>query len=283
MVHVRGVGRVRQVLHRLDGTKKILRRSVYQYWQNPAGDSIPIFLVGCGRSGTTMLVAQLAKTWQVQLYNEDHADAFDNWRLRDLSVIDDLIESSRAPFTIFKPILDTYRSRMLLSYYPTSKIVFAFRHYNDMVNSGTKRRRKMVDEMYPIHPVVTWLETDFAEFAAAPPSDEVKNTLRSLWHPDCDVPSLEALYWLFHNLLFFDLQLDQDRRTKLVQYESVVLNPEQQFKEICQFLGLKFEPAIADGVFASSIKREAPPEIDPDIRAECEALWQRLCQAAAVH
>jgi hypothetical protein len=100
--------------------------------------------------------------------------------------------------------------------------------------------------------------------------------IRGLWKPDLAPEDGGAMYWLFYNQLFYDLGLDKDERVMLVRYESVVSDAERYFQALCNFLGLPYEPYLAEGVFVSSIRRESPPEIETGIRAACEALWQRL-------
>src|SRR5688500_17650022 len=60
-----------------------VRRSLWRRWHNPRAVSMSVFLIGCGRSGTNMVTRRLARSWQVDFYNEDHPAAFENYLLRD--------------------------------------------------------------------------------------------------------------------------------------------------------------------------------------------------------
>ena len=115
---------IRTTDHRI----KVLRRL-----SNPLKHSTPVFLLGCGRSGTNMLSRSLGKSFQVDLYNEDHPAAFEKWRIKDLATIERLSHSGFARIKLFKPILDTHMAHVFLSYFPGSKIVFIFRHYRDVI------------------------------------------------------------------------------------------------------------------------------------------------------
>lgn len=272
IMKIRGVGKIHKILHNLRATEIAFQRRVWQRWHNPTRHTTPVFLMGCGRSGTTMLLFHLGRYWQVEPYNENNPAVFEKWRLRDLAVIKELIAQSYAPIVLIKPILNTYQTRVLLSMFPDAKVLFVFRHYDDVINSfrkkfGTRQLENVAD----------WINNDFAEFSATPPPSETKHAITSRWKPSLSPESGVALYWLFQNRLYFDLQLDRDERVYLVQYKTLVSKPEQEFKEICNFLELPFEPRIIDGIFATSIKRDAPPQIEPDIRAACEEIWQRLC------
>jgi hypothetical protein len=222
-----------------------------------------------------MIVHHLSKSWQLALYNETDPAAFEQYRLRELPVIQALIDRSYAPVTLFKPILDTCQTQVLLSRFPTAKVIFAFRHYDDVINSSAKAFGVTSRYMH----LQSWVSDDFGEFAVPPPA-ATKDFVRSRWKPSLSPESAAALYWLFYNRLYFDLGLDQDERVRLVCYESVVKNPAEQFEGLCQFMGLEFTPQIIEGVFSSSIGHSSPPEIAPEIRADCEALRQQLLQHA---
>lgn len=265
-------------MNELRVTETRFRRRLWQGWINPAGHSTPVFLVGCGRSGTSMLVRHLGRSWRMELYNEDHPVAFQNWRLRELSVIEALLERTNAPIVLLKPILDTHRTQVLISRFPDAKVIFAFRHFDDVINSSLKR----FGTSNRINHVNGWVRDDFMEFSSAPPPEKTKELVRSKWTPSLTPQSGAALYWLFQNQLFFDLELYRDERVKLIRYESVVADPVNEFKTLCYFLGLDFEQRFAEGIFSHSVGRDKPPEIDPRIRTDCEALWLRLCRHAGL-
>ena len=236
------------------------------------GESAPAFLIGAGRSGTSMLIIQLGKTWQVDIFNEDHPAAFERWFMRDLALLDDLVASSHAPVTLFKPILETYRARQLLDRYPNGRILFATRYFDDVVNSSLKK----FGQADRIEHINAWVRDDFAEFKFGKPPRPSCDLIRSLWHSNLTPADGAALYWLLFNRLYFDLGLASDERVMLVQYESLVARPTAVLADVCQFLDIQFEPAITAGIFASSVRRGDPSLLDPPIRAACQALWQRL-------
>jgi hypothetical protein len=126
-------------------------------------------------------------------------------------------------------------------------------------------------------PIVRWIDTDFAALSAAPPPEASKQFVRSRWTDSLSLESNIALHWLFVNRLFFDLDLAGEERVRLVRYESVVSDPKNAFAGICRFIGMGFEPRIAEEVFSRSVQRDSPPQIAGQIRADCEALWQQLC------
>ncbi|NUM47489.1 MAG: hypothetical protein HUU38_22535 [Anaerolineales bacterium] len=289
---IRGAGRIRAILSQVSSTTTELQKRVVQRWKHPSGITRPVFLIGNVRSGTSMVVFQLAKSWQVKLYNEDNPAAFDYWRMREFSVIDQLLQQSTAPVTLFKPILDTYRIWEMLGHFPTAKAIFTFRHYSDVINS-THKRFYREDGLYvpskrlpprdTRDPITRWVAEDFKEFAAARPPEEILAFIKSRWTPELNLSSNIALRWYFINRLYYDLGMVRDERIQLVKYEKIVANPEKEFKSICEFLELTYEPVMIEGVFSSSIGKEAAPDIDPVIQADCDALFERLSQQVETH
>ena len=269
--------KIRSVQYRLQAKQDELKKTVQRRLNNPDGVSIPIFLVGCGRSGTSMFIWQLEKSWQIKLYNEDHPAAFDVYRLRDYDVIKGLIEQSQAPFTLLKPILDTVQTMRLLNHFADSKAIFAFRHYTDVINSSLKK----FGTYNRINHVKGWVEEDFAEFAVAAPPEASKAIIRSLWQDDLSPEEGAALYWLFYNRLFYDLGLHVDARVYLVRYESLVTEPREQFEKVIQFLDAAFEEKMVQGVHAKSINKNEPPPLRPAIMAACDELYEQMSQDAA--
>jgi hypothetical protein len=247
------------------------RKVCMQRRHNPKGISRPVFLVGCHRSGTNMVVYRLNRSWEIELYNEHSAMAFDNCKFRPPEVIKGLIDRSLAPLVLFKPISDTHRTDFLLMEFPQSKTLFTYRHFDDSVRSllrafGEKMARH----------IERCVEDDFRYLYPYAPKSKTKNLIKALYHPGLNPESKVALYWVFHNRFYFDLDLDKNVNVKLVQYESLVQDPERYFKSICNFIGIGFVHRMVEGIYVP-VKRKGLLRISPEIKSLCEDLWKRLC------
>jgi len=125
--------------------------------------------------------------------------------------------------------------------------------------------------------VNSWKEDDFSEFSMYPPPENTKQAILNNWSDKLSPEEGAALYWLFYNRLYFDLNLDKVQRVLLVQYETLVSQPEDEIKRICRFIDLKYDPKMGDGIFTSSVRREPVPSLDPGIKVICDHLWDNLC------
>lgn len=219
-----------------------------------------------------MLLHHLARSWAVDPYNENNDAAFEKYRLRPLDEIATLVDRSYAQIALFKPVLCTPHSCEYLTRFSDARLIFVYRHYNDVVNSSVKRFGP-ADRLSHVN---AWIADDFNEFAPLSLPEPAIVAVRSLWKPTLGPESAAALYWLFYNRLYFDLGLHQEERAKLINYESLVDNPDIEIKGACDFLRLKFDPIMTAGIFSTSVGRDHSPPIEPEIISACENLWQRL-------
>ncbi|MGD8750765.1 MAG: sulfotransferase [Anaerolineales bacterium] len=263
---------INRMISRSKGYYHNLRQDLLRKWHNPELQTKPIFVVGCGRSGTTMLLRQLSTSWQIEPFNEDHPTAFDNWRLRRLDAIKDIINGCQAPIALFKPILNTTQSNEFLTTFPDAKILFVYRNYNDVINSslksfGVENRRNHIKR---------WMSNDFDEFAFAPPPEKTKRLVRSLWNPLINNETGAALYWLFYNRLYYDMGMDNDERIILVNYEDLAQNPRSGFERVTRFIGVSYSEKMIDGVFTTSLRKDPSPSVAEKVIHACQELWQNL-------
>ena len=267
-------GRLLGIPYRLWKQTAPTRIEALRRWSNSERKSTPVFLLGCGRSGTNMLSRCLGRSFQVELFNEDHPEAFEKWRIRDFATIERLNHSGYAQVKLYKPILETHLAREFLSHFPNAKIIFIFRHFPDVINSSINHFGR--DNW--LGRVTNWIENDFAEFSAVPLPVATKKYVEARWHKDLSSESANALYWLLYNRLYFDLDLAQNENVMLVKYENVVPRPDLEFQKLCEFLDIKYSSHLIKRIFSTSIKRSHSPVIDPTILSACDDLWKKLCQ-----
>ena len=270
--------------------KRILSSTLWQYqqWRQHRKEQsfqidsgLPVFVVGCQRSGTNMLVRHLARSSDIILYNEDHPEIFQDFHIVNLTVVENTLNSNGVRVSLFKPILDTSRAHDFLGHFPSARVLFIFRHFDDVTNSLLR-----AFDTDPAQRIRKWFEggcLQHSRFRADPnyPTEATYLYLRRLYRSDLDDISCTALYWFIFSQFFFSLQLHQHPRVLGVCYETLVRNPRLGFKQICSFLGIKYSRQMSRGVQASSIGKEPAREIDHSIRAECLALYDHLVAAVS--
>jgi hypothetical protein len=233
-----------------------------------------IFVSGVQRSGTTLVLRLLDRSWSTVVFHEHFQSAYRQNSLRELSVIGRLIEGAKAPALVFKALNDSDRIHQLLETFHSSRCIWVFRHYPDVVNSILRKWpgwRNQIDQMVAEPSLGGWRGRGMQE--------QTLRSLRSYYRMDLNDASANALFWLSRNQLLFDQHLQNDDRLLLLKYESLVLNPEGELARIQTLTGLQFGPRIYRMVSDASIGKETEPDIDPAIRIACDEMYEALCAA----
>src|SRR3972149_1146751 len=145
-----GAMRRKRILRRLRQINigKLIRRDLERRrkWQerrrtpHPTTKKLPVFVVGCNRSGTNMVCAALGKSphgWAYQ--GSEFSLAFNGSYLRADRIIEWLIRRTPAPIVSFGSILDSQFTDDLLSRFEGARAIWGYRRYEDVANSCVRR------------------------------------------------------------------------------------------------------------------------------------------------
>jgi len=238
-------------------------------------EKLPVFIVGSNRSGTNMVCGAIGKSPHGWDYRESgFSIAFNGYYLRSDWIIEWLIRLTPAPIISFGSILDSQFTDDLLSRFEGARAIWVYRRYEDVANSCARMQWG-----YHLKDLARWVARGELERLGARGKRISADTVRlfgELFREDLSNEDGACLYWYMRNQLYFDLNLHMDPRVLIVQYEDTVLNKEKAFRRIFGFLGFPFDPAIIDGIFASSVGKHPCPGIDPAIQEVCDTLKARL-------
>jgi len=236
----------------------------------------PIFVVGCQRSGTTMLVGTLGRSPEISTYHEGHKRAFDDdYRLKSDDVVKRLIYESRKPIVIFKPINDSQHADHLLKSHAHAKAIWIFRVYQDVINSAVRKWREGQKKI--IYGISKGYYKRPAHMAIGERiAPETHDLIKHLCRKDLSSQDGAALIWYLRNLIYFDLDLQNNNRVLLCKYEDLVTGPKEHFRRVFDFVGCDFSPKYVEEIHARSVRQNDLPTIDPEIKSLCESLRDRL-------
>jgi hypothetical protein len=246
------------------------------------GSSRPVFVLGAQRSGTNMVTYGLDMAPEFDVYNEGNSRAFANYRLRERDRIAHLVERSRHPFVLFKPLLDSHLTVELLEDLGSAtspRALWVYRGVRSRVRSALAKfgdSNLRVLRQYAA-------DNEFRHWqlgGRSGLSDENRSLLESLDPQELSPADGAALFWLIRNRLFFELRLDQREDVLLVSYDSFVESPEPAMRRICGFLGFPFRPELVKHVQQRPPAPGAQSPIAEGILALCDELSLRLDQAA---
>lgn len=236
------------------------------------------FIVGCQRSGTTMLNSAFDKDLRSKTYGEAGlAQGFGRGTPHRLLPYDEIsheFSKEKAPILIVKPLVESQNIVQLLDFFPNSKAIWVYRQYKDVARSGEKKFGDSPSH-YNLRAVIDPELNDhwYAEKA----SENTKKIVRRFFTKERPVFDLKALGWYVRNILFFELELFLNSRVMLLKYEDFVLNPSKVMMQIYQFLGVSYPgDRIVKGIHSDSINKGRRFELSRDIQRLCEKLLADL-------
>jgi len=261
---------LQRILQRASRRALLISKRAMQSLRRPAGKQV-VFVGGIQRSGTNMLMDVLERSVQTDVYHETDDAAFDAYELRSPEVLHRLVNNSPAPTVVLKALCELQDMRALITDFAPARAIWMLRNYDDMVNSHLRSWRGCPDR---IARIIT--DRNSAGWRGRGMSDDTHALISRLHHPGINDASAVALFWYFRNILFFEQGFDHDKMVTVVRYETLVAEPDAEFARLFDFLGLDYSDFVSRKVFASSIRKNPPPDIEPPIRELCDALTARF-------
>jgi sulfotransferase family protein len=257
-----------------------LRRYFVRYFKvlyflsYPHENSVPLFIFGRQRSGTTMLQHIFEYSKYFKVYGEHHSKAFEKCFIKDFGTIKGLVHESKAPFTVFKPLCDSHRILEFTNTFPNSKSIWIYRNYEDTVNSQM-RKFPNGGEAIEITKDICQGKTGSGWFYYAL-SDQVRETMQKIYKPEFTIHDYGCLAWWARNMLVLEKELATNKKVLLVDYDRLVQNPKEEASTIFNFIGVRFDDGCIKFIHSKSVGKNPFPEIDSNIKAMCLRLTNAI-------
>src|SRR5215208_4031686 len=114
---------------------KILLLGRKRLYQTLLADGLPrsiLFIVGCQRSGTSIMQIVFRHDMNTRIFGEfselSSNDRKSGIRLNSLELVEKEFTKVKAPFIVTKPLVESQNIRQLLDYFHNSKAVWLFRN-----------------------------------------------------------------------------------------------------------------------------------------------------------
>lgn len=235
----------------------------------------PVFIVGCQRSGTTMLQTVLSRSPAVSAHSETHRSVFDSTHLRSIGNVRYRVLASKRPVVEFKPLNDAQHTDKLLAIHPDAKAIWIYRDYNDVANSMVRKWGSSAQAQ--VSEIATGVYTNRSRQALGERiSPENHETLRQMIKDPVNEYEAAVLIWYIRNALCFDRGLQANRSAIICRYEDLVTDPRPYFEAIFGFIQTPFDYTFIQDVHSSSVQRNTKPIMRPDIASLCNAMLDSL-------
>ena len=254
-----------------------LRKRVRQLFTYRRGaDKKVLFIVGCQRSGTSMIHHLFRLDWDTVTYDEmSPLSSIDpkHFRLDPIDMVHERIMAQRAPLVVAKPLVESQNLGDLLDAFPEAKAIWMFRDFQDVARSNLRYFGEDTGhrDLQPI------LAGDTGNWRAQHVAPSTLKTLQDLYAPDLPSHDAAALFWYARNRLFFTRDFVQDPRVGLCRYEDLVSEPARVMTAGYEFIGRPYpgDRIVAD-VFSSSKGKGRDLDLTPAVGSLCRELLDRL-------
>ena len=255
----------------------LARRTLVQLASNGSRDKAILLILGCQRSGTTMLSRIFEGDARVSPFAEHTAELSRDdhpLRLRDLESVGRVFARCRGQLIVAKPLVESQRADEILDHFSSARAIWMYRDYRDVVRSyvrifdraGINIARKIV--------------TKADNWASERLSDSVRDIVASFYSEDMSIHDAAALYWWVRNGWFFDLDLNRHPRVILCRYGTLVSDPDSIMRSIYKFLLVPYPGSyLVNGVHGSSKGLGRSIDLHPEIEKLCS---ERLAALDAV-
>ena len=253
------------------------KKRIYQSIKTNKAQQSILFIVGCQRSGTTMMLHVFEGDLNTQCFAERSKltsnDTARGIRLNSLDLIKKDLSKIRAPFIVIKPLVESQNTPKLLDYFNNSQAVWMYRNYKYVALSNIKQFG-IQSGLSNLRPIIN-RETN--NWRAEIVSEHVRETISRHFSEDMNPYDAAALFWFARNSLYFDLKLDENPRVMLCRYEDFVLEPEKHMRAIYQQIGQMYPATgIASIVHSNSIKKGKDIEFSPQVEQIVQDLQNKL-------
>lgn len=231
-------------------------------------DTFPVFILGYGRSGTTMLTEEFQRDKRIEAYGETHPVFMKDFRLIP-SAFTDYIRQSNFPILVVKPILESYNPLQLLSLHENAKVIWLIRNYNDVIASALKKFSTKVVEQ--IKDAVNgcgnnWIANGIQE--------ETKSLIQQMnVYRFSENDWMGLVWWSVNRTIQIHNLTEMPKQFLIVSYENLVKNPDKTLQSIYSFLGFDEAKPASKYIHSSSVGKGKDIELTDDVLKLCEDLW----------
>ena len=241
------------------------------------GDRTVVLILGIQRAGTSLMYWVFERDLNVKVYRESSElsslDTVEKVRLNPLPSVREQIERHRLPLVVFKPLVESQRARELMAAFPGAKVLWAYRHYQDVAASNLKAFG-MDNGKRDLQP---FLAGDPDNWRSQNSSVETRETVRRFYSDDMNPFDAAALFWWARMQLYFEQGLDRDPNVLLSRYEDLVTNPAHTMRRTYAFLGRPYPgDHIVKDVNAQSVGKGRVSKLSSEVDALCAAMLARL-------
>ena len=264
---------IRKAYKMIHKNKKLIYQSIKSRKTRPS----ILFIVGCQRSGTSMLLNVLDRDLNTRCFGEFSSltsnDIRSGIRLNSLDLVKKEFSQVTAPLIVAKPLVESQNICELLDYFENSTAVWIFRNYRDVALSNVRKfgPNNALDDLRPI------VNGDPTNWRSEKVSRYVQDKISEHFFPEMNPYDAAVLFWFARNHIFFDLELDRNPRIAIFSYDALVLEPQRYLRSIYRQVRQAYPKIdMTTEIHAHSKNRGKDISLSPEVEQLAQELEDKL-------
>jgi hypothetical protein len=256
--------------------KDKIKKSFVQYIKFQKGYSKALMILGCQRSGTTLISHLFNQLDYSRVFGEFSIlsnKGVDRIRLNSSEEVISIFEKSHSPLIVFKPLVESQNAKRLLDTIPKSNVLWVYRNYRDVAASDVKKFAKTAGHgnILPI------INNDHSNWRSENVSEETRSIIKSMYSEQLSPQDCACLFWYARNILFYEQALESNDQVYIWPYEDFIGSPQTMFNQLIASLALpKPKNEIFQDIYNDSVNSSSDLVINKDINDLCANLLERL-------
>ena len=237
-----------------------------------------LFVVGCQKSGATLLQKIFERATNTKVYPEcswlASRHKATQLRLDPLPQVKVALDRDLAALVVLQPLVDTQNILQLLRYFPGSKAVFLYRNYEDVAACVLKQFGRAVG----INDLRFIVSSQPDNWRTEHVTQTVRDVIQTHFSESMNPCDAAALFWYARNSLYFDLELSREPAVMLCKFEDLLIHPLATIRGIYDFVGVAFKatPSLVRNMPDEPFDTECGIELSAPVRELCAGLLARL-------
>lgn len=241
-----------------------------------------VFLTGYWRSGTNGTVSALGKHPDISIYNENSTQAFENWRLKNLNIIQNICDREAHKIALFKPVCEPYRIEDFLNLGERfdPHVIYLYREPEKVCKSGLKNfpnwptvQRKFLKDFFNSKDVFSQYNISI--------TNKIRAELNSIYSTELDDNSIIVLRWIISNKFFIENLFAHHPKIFTISYEMLTEYSEFAFEQICSFLKIKFDSQLIEDIRPSK-RHKFDIQLNKKVKQAAYSCYRDLNRMASV-
>jgi len=253
-----------------------LIKPMIQKVKYPKGYQHSIMIMGCQRSGTTLISNIFNKLPYSRVYGEFSElsdDDIDRIRLNSIKSVLRKLDNTHAPLIVMKPLVESQNALQLLDSIPSSSVLWVYRHFIDVAKSDALKFNKTAGHGN----LQAIIAGDDSNWRCQNLSEETRDTIKSLYTKTLSGLECSCLFWYARNSLYFQQNLDNHQKVLLWSYEDLLNDVPGYFQNILTYHGFKFPSKdLGKDTFSNVGSKSELTNINPSIEEVCSTLYKKL-------